>query len=154
MQVAWMVARYEECAGCVYDMMKVQEKGGGLAACAIVFSKPSCGKQAKLYKSAGTSKRLAPCKLHAKSLTIHENCEFLSHSHRCSGTHCLHMHKYFLLYQFRRVGIASRRSPLRRGALVEASPQQRLRRDPGNGGLAFSHSSVFSISSSFLLYTS
>jgi len=52
------------------------------------------------------------------------------------------------------VGIASHRSPLRRGAPLEASPQQRLRRDPGNGGLAFSHSSVFSISSSFVLHTS
>jgi len=40
----WMIARCEECAGRAYDMMKVEEKRGGLAACAVVFSKPSCGK--------------------------------------------------------------------------------------------------------------
>jgi len=80
MQVAWMIARCEECASRTYDMMKVEEKRGGLAARAVVFSKPSCGKRAKLYESTGTSKRLAPCKLHAKSLAIRENCEFLSHS--------------------------------------------------------------------------
>jgi len=44
MQAAWMIARCEECAGRVYDMMKVEEKRGGLAARAVVFSKPSCGK--------------------------------------------------------------------------------------------------------------
>ena len=81
MQAAWMIARCEECTGRAYDMMKVEEKRGGLVARAVVFSKPSCGKRAKPYESAGTSKRLAPCKLHVKSRAIRENCEFLSHSH-------------------------------------------------------------------------
>jgi len=61
-----MIARCNECAGRVYDMMKVGEKRGGLVARAVVFSKPCCVKQAKLYESAGASKRLGPCKLHAK----------------------------------------------------------------------------------------
>jgi len=65
-----MIAGCEECAGRIYDIMKVEEKRGGLAAHAVVFSKPSWGKQAKPYESAGASKRLAPCKLHAKSLAI------------------------------------------------------------------------------------
>jgi len=73
-----MIARCEECAGRAYDMMKVEEKRGGLAARAVVFSKPCSGKRAKPFGSAGTSKRLAPCKLHAKSLAILKNCEFLS----------------------------------------------------------------------------
>jgi len=76
MQAAWMIARCEEFTG---RMMKVEEKRGGLAARAVVFSKPSCGKRAKPYESAGASKRLAPCKLHAKSLAICENGELLSH---------------------------------------------------------------------------
>jgi len=80
MQTAWMIARCEECAGRAYNMMKVEEKRGGLAASAIVFSKLCCGKRAKPYESAGASKRLAPCKLHAKSLAIRKDCEFLSHS--------------------------------------------------------------------------
>jgi len=82
MLAAWMIARCKECAGHMYDMIKVEEKRGGLAARAVVFSKPYCGKEAKLYESAGTIKRLAPCKLHAKSLAIRKNCEFLSHSRR------------------------------------------------------------------------
>jgi len=56
--------------------MKVEEKRGGLAARAIVFSKPCCGKRAKPYGSAGASKRLAPCKLHAKSLAIRKTVNF------------------------------------------------------------------------------
>jgi len=64
MLAAWMIARCEECAGRAYDTMKVEEKRGGLAARAVVFSKPSCGKRAKPYESAGACKRLAPCKLH------------------------------------------------------------------------------------------
>jgi len=73
MQAAWMIAGCEECAGRAYNMIKVEEKRGGLAARAVVFSKPSCGKRAKPYERAGASKRLAPCKLHAKSLAICEN---------------------------------------------------------------------------------
>ena len=57
MPAAWMIARCEECAGRAYDMMKVEEKRGGLAARAVVFSRPSCGKRAKPYESAGASKR-------------------------------------------------------------------------------------------------
>ena len=37
------------------DMMKVEEKSGELTACAVIFSKPSCGKRARLYESAGAS---------------------------------------------------------------------------------------------------
>ena len=55
MQAAWMIARCEECAGRAYDMMKVEEKRGGLAARAVVFSKPRCGKRAKPYESAGAN---------------------------------------------------------------------------------------------------
>jgi len=80
--------------------MKVEEKRGGLAARAVVFSKPCCGKRAKPYESAGTSKRVAPGKLHAKSLAIRENCQFLSHSRRYPKTRCLHMHNCSLLYQY------------------------------------------------------
>jgi len=101
MQTAWMIARCEECAGRTYDMIKVEEKRGELVARAVVFSKSSCGKRAKLCKSAGASKGLAPCKLHAKSLAISENCEFLSHSRRYPETYCLHIHNYSVLYQFR-----------------------------------------------------
>ena len=79
MQAAWMIARYEELTGHVYDMMKVEEKRGGLAAHAIVFSKPSCGKSAKPYESAGASKPLAPYKLHTKSLAICKNGKLLFH---------------------------------------------------------------------------
>jgi len=80
MPAVWMIARCQQCAGRTYDMMKVEEKRGGLVAHAVVFSKPSCGKRVKPYESAGASKRLAPCKLHAKSLAIRENSKFLSHS--------------------------------------------------------------------------
>ena len=55
MPAVWMLARCEECAGRAYDMMKVEEKRGGLAARGIVFSKSSCGKRGKPYESAGTS---------------------------------------------------------------------------------------------------
>ena len=55
LQAAWMIARCEECIGCTYDMMKVEEKRGGLTAHAVVFSKPSCGKRAKPYESTGPS---------------------------------------------------------------------------------------------------
>ena len=65
-------------------------------------SKPSSGKRAKPYESAGTSERLAPDKLHAKSLAMLETCEFHSHSRRYPGTRCLHSYNYSLLYQFRR----------------------------------------------------
>ena len=99
MQAACMIARYEECAGHVYDMMKVEEKRGRLVAHIVIFSKLSCSKGDKPYDSAGTFERLAPCKLHAKSLPIRENCEFLSHSRRYPGTRCLHVHNYSLLYQ-------------------------------------------------------
>jgi len=44
MPAVWMIARYEECAGHTYDMMKLEEKSGGLTARAVVFSKLSCGK--------------------------------------------------------------------------------------------------------------
>jgi len=44
MPAAWILARCEECTGQTYDMMKVEEKRGGLVARAVVFSKPSCGK--------------------------------------------------------------------------------------------------------------
>jgi len=44
MQAAWMIARCKGCAGHTYDMMKVEEKRGGLVARAVVFSKPCCGK--------------------------------------------------------------------------------------------------------------
>jgi len=37
-QTVWMIGRYDECAGRVYDMMKVEEKRGGLVAHAVVFS--------------------------------------------------------------------------------------------------------------------
>ena len=55
MPAAWMIARCEECAGRAYDMMKVEEKWGGLAARAVdlgsraVVREPSCGKRAKPY---------------------------------------------------------------------------------------------------------
>ena len=102
MLAGWMIARCKECAGRTYDMMKVEEKRGGLAARAVLFSKPYCGKEAKPYKSAGASKLLAPCKLPAKSLAIRKNCEFLSHSRQYPRTRCFHMHNYSLLYQFHR----------------------------------------------------
>jgi len=44
MQAAWMIAGCQECASRIYDMMKVEEKRGALVTCAVVFSKPSCGK--------------------------------------------------------------------------------------------------------------
>jgi len=44
MQVAWMIARCEEYTGHTYDMMKAEEKWGGLEIRAAVFSKPYCGK--------------------------------------------------------------------------------------------------------------
>ena len=100
MQAVWMIARCEECASRTYDMMKVEEKRGGLVARAVVFNKQSCGKRAKPYETTGASKHLAPCKLHAKSIAICKLCEFLSHSRRYPGTRCLHMHNYSLLYQF------------------------------------------------------
>ena len=59
-QPAWMIVRCEECTGRAYDIMKVEEKRGELAAHAIVFSKLSCGKQAKLYTLANAS-YLASC---------------------------------------------------------------------------------------------
>jgi len=102
MQTVWMIARCEECTGRAYDMMKVVEKRGELAARAVIFSKPCCGKQAKLYESVGASKYLAPCMLHAKSLAICKNSEFLSHCLRYTRTHCLYMHNYSQLYQFSR----------------------------------------------------
>ena len=83
--------------------MKVEQKRDGLAARAVVFSKPSCSKRVKPYESAGASKRLAPCKLHVKSLAIRKNCEFLSYSRRYPGTRCLQMHNYSLLSQFSRI---------------------------------------------------
>jgi len=101
-KVVWMLARYEECTGCMYDMTKVEEKRGGLAARAVIFRNLRFGKRAKPYESTGTSKCLAPCKLHAKSLAICENNEFLSHCLQYSRTHCLHIHNYSLLYQFHR----------------------------------------------------
>ena len=96
MPAALMIARCEQFTGHAYDMMKVEEERGGLAARAIVFSKPSCGKQPKPYETAGATKCLAPCKLHAKSLAIRKYCKFLSHSRRYPGTRCLHNHNYSL----------------------------------------------------------
>ena len=51
-----------------------------LASRAVV-REPSCGKRAKQYESADASKRLAPYKLHAKSLAMLETCVVvISHS--------------------------------------------------------------------------
>jgi len=82
MQVVWMIARYEECAGRMDDMMKVEVKKGWTCGLCHRIQQLSCGKCAKRYEGIGTSKRLAPYKSHAKSLAIHEDCEFLSHSHQ------------------------------------------------------------------------
>jgi len=38
MQAAWMIARCEECAGHANNTMKVEDKRGRLAACALVIS--------------------------------------------------------------------------------------------------------------------
>ena len=61
---------------------------------------PISGKRAKPYESVGTSKCLAPYKLHAKSLAMLKTCEFLSLSRRYAGPHRLYSHNNSLLYQF------------------------------------------------------
>jgi len=61
---------------------------------------PISGKQAKLYKSAGASKCLAPYKLHTKSLALLETCEFLLLSRRYPGPHHLYSYHNSLSYQF------------------------------------------------------
>jgi len=99
-QAVWRIARCKECASRAYDLMKVEEKRGGLTARAVIFSKPCCRKRAKLYESAGASNCLEPCKLHAKSLAICEYREFLSHCLQYPGTRYLHMNNCSLLYQF------------------------------------------------------
>jgi len=70
-----------------------------LASRALV-SVPISGMRAKPYESAGTSKCLAPYKLHAKSLAILETCEFLSLSHRYPAPRRLYSHNNSLSYQF------------------------------------------------------